>query len=101
MSNATEPAGIDLKDSERTFIVEWADGEATRVPYRTLRLACVCASCVHEITGEQLLDPATVPEDVGVDPLSNKVYLSCRAGLRVVDPVSGLIDSTTESRSSG
>lgn len=69
-----EPSGIDLKDSERTFIVEWADGDATRVPYRALRLACVCATCVHEITGEQLLDPKTVPADIGVqecEPIGN------------------------------
>jgi ATP-binding protein involved in chromosome partitioning len=63
----TEPTRIDLKDSRRAFIVEWADGRTTEVPYRALRLACECALCVEELTGEKLLDPATVPEDVGIE----------------------------------
>ena len=31
---------------------------------RDLRLACGCAICVDEWTGEEHLDPACVPEDV-------------------------------------
>ena len=31
---------------------------------RALRLACACAVCVDEWTGDQRLDPAAVPEDV-------------------------------------
>ncbi len=65
-SESTEPTGVDLRDSQRELVVSWADGSATAIPYRELRLGCRCALCVDELTGKPLLDPATVPEDVGV-----------------------------------
>ena len=33
---------------------------------RELRINCTCANCQSETTGERLLDPATVPEDLTV-----------------------------------
>lgn len=68
MSEASaEPVGLELSDSRRTFVVSWSDGGETSVPYRELRLLCPCAVCVDELTGERVLDPATVPQDVGVE----------------------------------
>ena len=61
-----EPTAVDLKDGPRQLIVSWDDGGATTIPYRELRLACGCALCIEEMTGRPLLDPDTVPEDVGV-----------------------------------
>lgn len=48
--------------------VVWSDPDHVgRFPVRTLRLACPCAVCVDEISGQPLLDPVTVPVDVRAD----------------------------------
>ena len=44
--------------------IVWDDAHESPYAYRALRLACPCAACVDEFTGEKRLDPATVPADV-------------------------------------
>jgi ATP-binding protein involved in chromosome partitioning len=53
---------VGLLRSKITF--KWQDGHETIYPARLLRLACRCAMCVEETSGEALLDPKTVPESV-------------------------------------
>jgi len=55
------------QDGPRTLALTWADGHESRIDVRELRLACGCAHCVDEWSGEGRLDPASVPE--GVHPL--------------------------------
>jgi len=48
----------------RTLAIHWADGAETLYDVRALRLCCGCAQCVDEWTGEERLDPDSVPADV-------------------------------------
>jgi len=46
------------------FEIAWSDGQAYRLPFYFVRCECPCAVCIDEITGERLLDPATVARDI-------------------------------------
>jgi len=69
------PTGIRARQHDRVLELSW-DGDQTvaRLPYRYLRGECPCASCRNEWTGERILDPATIPEDLilgGMEPIGN------------------------------
>lgn len=52
----------------------WPDGEKAVVSHRDLRLSCRCAVCVNELTGEQILKPQDVKDDIApmkITPLGN------------------------------
>jgi ATP-binding protein involved in chromosome partitioning len=61
--DATTPTAI-RQAGPRTLAIVWADGRESRYDVRELRLACGCAQCVDEWSGEGRLDPASVPADV-------------------------------------
>lgn len=42
----------------------WSEDEEDTFPARQLRQICSCAFCQSETTGERLLDPDSVPEDI-------------------------------------
>jgi ATP-binding protein involved in chromosome partitioning len=75
---ATTPEALDLKDSTRRLVVTWGDGKKTDLPYREVRLACRCAACIDERTGRPILDPKTVPEDVGVSDVEEVGHYGVR-----------------------
>ena len=60
---ATTPRQIRQKGA-RQLVIVWADGHESQYHVRDLRLACACAQCINEWTGERCLDPSTVPLDV-------------------------------------
>ena len=62
-SEATTPTEI-RQAGPRELRITWADGAVQRFDVRELRLACGCAQCIDEWTGEDRLDPASIPEDV-------------------------------------
>jgi ATP-binding protein involved in chromosome partitioning len=57
------PARIE-QHGPRALRIVWADGHESIYDVRELRLACACAECVDEWSGEERLDPAAVPGDV-------------------------------------
>jgi len=59
----TTPRAIQ-QEGPSVLGITWGDGVQSRLDVRELRLACGCAVCVDEWTGEQRLDPASVPDDV-------------------------------------
>jgi ATP-binding protein involved in chromosome partitioning len=60
---ACVPRAIAQK-GPRALGIRWADGHESVYEVRALRLACGCAQCVDEWTGEDRLDEAAVPADV-------------------------------------
>lgn len=57
------------KENELGF--DFDDGSRTVFRLRDLRLACPCALCVDENSGERLLDPNTVPEDISIETIQS------------------------------
>ena len=49
--------------------IVWDEGDEDLWSARELRLRCTCAHCVHEFSGEKLLDPAGVPDDIVVSTM--------------------------------
>ena len=62
-SDSQTPTQIQQHDP-RTLSIIWADGAESLLDVRALRLACGCAQCVDEWSGEALLAQNSVPEDV-------------------------------------
>ena len=60
---------IGLGKREVRFVWD-EDGHEDVWGARELRIRCACAHCKSEVTGEQLLDPATVPEDLTITEMS-------------------------------
>jgi ATP-binding protein involved in chromosome partitioning len=61
--DAFVPASIAQR-GPRELGIGWTDGHQSVYEVRALRLACGCAECVDEWTGEGRLDEAAVPPDV-------------------------------------
>jgi ATP-binding protein involved in chromosome partitioning len=59
----TTPTKI-AQQGQRHLEIAWADGQIGVIEVRALRLACACAVCVDEWSGQGRLDPATVPDTV-------------------------------------
>ncbi len=46
--------------------IEWRDGVVSHYPFLALRNSCPCASCVDEMTGEKVLDPKNIQQDIHI-----------------------------------
>src|SRR5687767_5219941 len=63
---AVEPREI-TQESDAEWRVAWGDGRECRYAAPLLRRLCPCAQCVNEFTGERVLRPETVPEDLKME----------------------------------
>ncbi len=58
------PTHLRALREQQVFEIEWSVAPLVRIAFRDLRLLCPCAACVDEFTGERIVNPRTVPEDV-------------------------------------
>jgi len=59
-----QPEEIGPTEDGASLRIEWKDGHVSVYEPRELRLLCPCAGCVDEMTGERILTPGMVPDDV-------------------------------------
>jgi len=56
---------IELKkQGQEQFLIRWQDDHVSVYTFRYLRQNCGCAGCKSELTGEKILDPESVPENL-------------------------------------
>ena len=65
---AVEPREI-MQEGERGLRIVWADERVCVYEAATLRRACPCAQCVNEWTGERVLAPESVPDELEITDL--------------------------------
>ncbi len=58
------PVPIEIHRDDHQVVLKWTEDHESVLPARELRLACQCAQCRNELTGEMILDPQTVPGDI-------------------------------------
>ncbi|MGV3526368.1 MAG: DUF971 domain-containing protein [Candidatus Sericytochromatia bacterium] len=56
------PVGMLPKNNG--LVIQWADNTDLEYDFRGLRLACPCAMCIDENTGEKILVASMVPVDI-------------------------------------
>ena len=60
-----EPTQI-VEESDREISIKWSDDSETHFSAAQLRRSCPCAGCVNEWTGEKMLDPARISDDLTI-----------------------------------
>ena len=66
-----------VEESNSEVSLKWSDDTESNFTAAQLRRACPCAGCVNEWTGEKMLDPAKIADDLTF----NKIALVGRYAL--------------------
>ena len=64
-----EPRQI-IEESDSEISILWSDETENRYDAAYLRRACPCAGCVNEWTGEKILKPEAVPDNLSFSSIS-------------------------------
>ncbi len=64
------PQNIRALKDERIIELIWGPDKVSRLPFAAIRRDCRCAVCVDEFSGRQLLDPSSIPDDLGLEEIS-------------------------------
>ena len=64
---AAAPTNIRALQAEQVLELTWNDDTVDRLPYRFLRAQCPCASCRDEWSGERLIQPDSIAEDIKIE----------------------------------
>lgn len=59
-----------VEEGESEISIKWSDDTESRYTAAQLRRACPCAACVNEWTGEKMLKPESVPDDLTIEHTS-------------------------------
>jgi len=62
---AVEPREI-MQEGEAALRITWADGRICLYEAPALRRACPCAQCVNEWTGQRVLKPEAVSDEIQI-----------------------------------
>lgn len=64
-----EPRQI-IEENDRELSIVWSDEAESRYSATQLRKSCPCAGCVNEWTGERILKPEAVSDDLSFSAIA-------------------------------
>jgi DUF971 family protein len=64
-----EPTQI-IEESNQEIAIKWSDDTETHYTAAQLRRSCPCAGCVNEWTGERMLEPGKIADDLTISHTS-------------------------------
>jgi len=56
-----------IEESDSEITIRWSDDSETHYTAAHLRRSCPCAGCVNEWTGEKMLKPEDVSDEITID----------------------------------